>query len=85
MWASVTDEGPTITPAGTKRSPRVGRVMAGVGWTYILFCCDVEGGYCSVDTTHWPSVALVLGRRRMQRTGIESALALVSLVCWVIR
>ena len=54
----------------------VGAVLAGVGCTYILFCCDVDGGYCSVDTTHWPSAALVPGRRRMRRTGIESALGL---------
>ena len=39
-----------------------------VGCTYILFCCDVDWGYCSVDMTHWPSVALVLGRRRMPLT-----------------
>ena len=72
-----------IVPAGTKCSPAVGTVLShrlrldrrctGVGWTYILFCCDDDGCYCSVDSTHWPSVDLVPGRRRRRRTGIESA------------
>ena len=52
------------------------RHCTGVGWTYILFCCDDDGGYCSVDTTHWPSVDLMPGRHRRQWTGIESALGL---------
>ena len=34
---------------------------------------DVDGGYCSVDSMHWPSVDLVPGRRRRRWTGIESA------------
>ena len=29
-----------------------------------MFCCDDDGGYCSVDTTHWPGVDLVPGQRR---------------------
>ena len=67
-----------IVPAGTKRLTSVGTVLAqslrhwiGVGWTYIFFCCDDDGGYCSVDTTHWPSVDLVLGLRRRRWTGID--------------
>ena len=78
-----------FVPAGTKRSPSVGTVLAhslrrwiGVvpalgGHNYILFCCD-DDGYCSVDTKHWPSVDLVPGRRRRRWTGIESHWACVS-------
>ena len=47
-----------------------------IGWTYILFCCDDDRGYCSVDWTHWPSVDLVSGWRCRQWTGIDSALGL---------
>ena len=70
-----------IVPAGTKRSPGVGTVLAHslwrrIGWTYILFCCDDDGSYCSVDSTHWSSVDLVPGRRRRRWIGIESALGL---------
>ena len=52
------------------------RRCTGVGRTYILFCCDDDGGFCSVDTTQWPSVDLVPGQRRRRWTGIESALGL---------
>ena len=69
----------------TKRSPGVAIVLAhslrhwmGVGWTYILLCCDDDGGYSSVDSTHWPSVDLVTGQRRRRWTAIESALGLFS-------
>ena len=48
----------------------------GVGWTYVLFCCDDDGGYCSVNTTHWTCDDFMLGRRRRLLTGIESALGL---------
>ena len=52
------------------------RRCTGFGWTYILFCCDDDGGYCSVDSTHWPSVDLVPGQHRRRWTGIASALGL---------
>ena len=55
------------------KSAALDRRCTGVGWTYILFCCDDVGGCCSVDSTHWPSVDLVPGCRW---TGIESALGL---------
>ena len=41
------------------KSAALDRRCTGVGWTYILFCFDDVGGYCSVDSTHWPSVDLV--------------------------
>ena len=42
---------PTVCDAGSALNRR---------WVeYILFCCDDDGGYCSVDSTHWPSVDLV--------------------------
>ena len=52
------------------------RRCTGVVWTNVLFCCDDDGGYCSVDSTHWPSVDLVQGRRWRRWTSIESALGL---------
>ena len=58
------------------QSAALNRRCTGVGWTYILFCCDDDGGYCSVDTTHRPSVDLVSGQRHRRWTGIESALGL---------
>ena len=58
------------------QSAALDRRCTGVGWTYILFCCDYDGSYCSVDSTHWPSVDLVPSRRRRWWTGIESALGL---------
>ena len=58
------------------QSAALDRRCTGVGWTYILFCCDDDGGLCSVDSTHWPSVDLVTDRRRGRWTGIESALGL---------
>ena len=35
------------------QSAALDRRCTGVGWTYILFCCDDDGCYCSVDSTHW--------------------------------
>ena len=58
------------------QSAALDRRCTSVGWTYILFCCDDDKGYCSVNTTHWPSVDLVPGWRRRRWTGIESALGL---------
>ena len=57
-----------IVPAGTKRSPSVGTVLAHSLRRWIGI----------VETTHWPSVDLVPGRHCRQWTGIESALACVS-------
>ena len=48
----------------------------GVGWRYILFCYDDDGGYCSVDTMLRPSLDLVPGLRRRWWISIESALGL---------
>ena len=67
-----------IVPAGTKCSSGVDTVLAHSLWRWIgvvpaLGGRDDDGGYCSVDTTHWPSVDLVRGRRRRRWTGIESA------------
>ena len=42
----------------------------------MLYKCFVFAGYCPADTTHWPSVDMVPGRRRRRWTGIESALGL---------
>ena len=58
------------------QSAALDRRCAGIGWTYVLFCCDDDGGHRSVDTTHWPSVDLMPGRRRRRWTGNESALGL---------
>ena len=85
-----------IVPAGTKRSPGAGKLLAhslrrwisivpALGGRISCFVVMTIGGYCSVDTAHWPSVDLVPSRRRMRWTGIESAIGLVSLVCLVIR
>ena len=49
--------------------------VCGAGWRCTGQCND-DGGYCSVDMTHWPSLDLVPGRLRRRWTGIESALGL---------
>ena len=45
--------------SASPQSAALDRPCFGVGWTYVLFCCDDDGAYCSVDTTHWPSVDLM--------------------------
>ena len=75
-----------IVTAGTKRSPSAGIVLAHSlqrwialyrRWVevYLVLLLD-DGGYCSVDTTHWHNVDLVPGRRRRRWNGIESTLGL---------